>query len=308
MIASVGQGADCSLWAIEQFGKQQAQLTDHGGVPGCDDAPAWSPDGKRLVFRRTATDAAGAPLGVTWVVLDDPVRSRSRSTSAAPSPRRSPGSRGASSPTCDPPPGQPPALAVMNADGTGRRTLYSASGLIGSPCLVADRRPGRDRAAARRRQHRPRLGAGCGRRAERHHRHTRPIRVRPHLDLSGAAWRRWRTRAQCPCALPERASARTPEADLMRAAAVLGAGSPSSPAPFPPRRRPRAGGPRSPPASTARSGSPAARCRSRWSVGESRVQRAVGRHLRKPVRQGRSTSAVGPHGDHRPAPASPRAF
>ena len=66
---SVGHGADCTIWLMDRDGTHLRRLTDHGGAPGCDDAPAWSPDGKRLAFRRTVTDAAGSPRAISVLVV-----------------------------------------------------------------------------------------------------------------------------------------------------------------------------------------------------------------------------------------------
>ena len=128
VVASVGTGADCSLWATNQNGEKQVQLTDHGGAPGCDDAPAWSPDGERLVFRRTVTDAAGTPQSVRWLLLSmlggaaQPLDFGSVVPSAV---SWAPGPKLAYV--------RPGGLAVMNADGSGRRTVLSAAGVTGRP-------------------------------------------------------------------------------------------------------------------------------------------------------------------------------
>ena len=128
VVFSVGQGADCSLWASSQYGEHPLQLTDHGGAPGCDDAPAWSADGNRLLFRRTATDAAGAPVSARWLILDmvggtpRPVDFGAVTPSAV---AWGPGPRLAYL--------VPGALRVMNPDGTGRRTVLSSPGLTGRP-------------------------------------------------------------------------------------------------------------------------------------------------------------------------------
>src|SRR3954451_11227219 len=54
IVASVHVGADCELWVFGfSVTDPQRRLTDHGGGAGCDSAPAWSSDGKRIVFRRT---------------------------------------------------------------------------------------------------------------------------------------------------------------------------------------------------------------------------------------------------------------
>lgn len=115
---SVGQGSDCSLWASPQFGGRQVQLTDHGGAPGCDDAPTFSPDGNRLVFRGNGQWVLLSTLGATPQPLDFGAVIPS-AVAWGPGPKLAyvvPG-----------------ALAVMNPDGTGKRTLLKDPGLTGRP-------------------------------------------------------------------------------------------------------------------------------------------------------------------------------
>jgi hypothetical protein len=131
---SVGRGADCAIWVMGQYGDDLRRLTDHGGGPGCDDAPTWSPDGKRLAFRRTATDAAGDPRSIRVLVV--------RAAGGTPRPIKfgdtipfsfswAPGRKIAYVAAVDET--NIRYLAVVNPDGTGRRTLWRSPRLEGRP-------------------------------------------------------------------------------------------------------------------------------------------------------------------------------
>lgn len=136
VVFSVGHGADCSLWAADQFGKGQRQISDHGGAPGCDDAPAWGPGGKELAFRRTVTDAAGAPQSVRYLVLSDltgAARPLDLGTAPVSGFGWAPGRKLAYV--------AKGALTVVNEDGSGRRVVLRKAGLTGRPAWspLADR-------------------------------------------------------------------------------------------------------------------------------------------------------------------------
>lgn len=150
IVFSVGTGADCSLWVMSYDGSDQRQLTDHGATPGCDEAPAWSPQGTSVAFRRTQTDAAGKPTGVTYLIV--PASGGTPSPLSFPAPVEAfswaPGKE-----LVFLSPGGPatlPSLQTVNPDGSGERTILRASGLTGRPAWslgggsIAFTRRGRD--------------------------------------------------------------------------------------------------------------------------------------------------------------------
>jgi Tol biopolymer transport system component len=137
---SVGTGADCSLWVMGIAGTAQRRLTDHGGAPGCDDAPAWSPNGKSIAFERTATDTAGGPVGRTDLVVPAS-GGNPRALGFLAAPGAFSWSPGKQLVFISPPDNTGIAsLQVVNANGSGRRTIRRAADLTGRPVWS----PGRD--------------------------------------------------------------------------------------------------------------------------------------------------------------------
>jgi len=145
---SVGTGADCSLWVMRITGAAQRRVTDHGGAPGCDEAPAWSPDGKSIAFERTATDTAGDPLGRTDLVVAA-AGGIPRALGFLASPGGFSWSPGKQLVFISPPDGTGVAsLQVVNANGSGIRTILRSADLTGRPVWS----PGLDAIAFVRRQ------------------------------------------------------------------------------------------------------------------------------------------------------------
>lgn len=130
---SVGRAPDCSIWIADFEDWQPRALTDHGGRPGCDAAPAWSRDG-RLAFRRTLTDESGNVLTVEHMVMD---------ALAEPPHRLDFGPREPDTFSWDPgaqiafvvrdPVTGVASLDTMLEDGSARRTLLRSPGLAGRP-------------------------------------------------------------------------------------------------------------------------------------------------------------------------------
>ena len=126
IVASVHVGNDCELWVLDYSDPaKQRRLTDHGGGAGCDSAPAWSPDGKRVIFRRTT------PAGTSLMVVD--------AAGGTPAPLAlvaapisafawSPGSQLLLLIA-----GAPPALAAADVSGAHAHVLASDAGLTGTP-------------------------------------------------------------------------------------------------------------------------------------------------------------------------------
>jgi hypothetical protein len=137
---SVGSGADCTIWVMHLAGTGQRRLTDHGGTPGCDHAPVWSPDGRSVAFARTTTDAAGNPRSSAILIV--PAAGGTPRTlgflASATAFSWAPGKQivfvSAATPS------QPPSLRVANPDGSGMRTLLSSAALTDRPVWA----PGRD--------------------------------------------------------------------------------------------------------------------------------------------------------------------
>lgn len=138
VVASVHSGNDCELWVLDWGNDvtaadvvplEQRRLTDHGGGPGCDATPAWSLDGRRVVFRRITRDATGAIVDRPMVVP---------ATGGTPTPL---------SAITEPftafgwTPGRQlllltapsPQLVAVDPAGTHRRVLASDAGLTGVP-------------------------------------------------------------------------------------------------------------------------------------------------------------------------------
>ncbi|MDQ6805388.1 MAG: hypothetical protein M3065_10590 [Actinomycetota bacterium] len=137
IVFSVGSGADCSLWVSDESGKLR-RLTNHGGSPGCDSAPTWSPDDKSIAFHRELTDAAGVPTGGTNMVVSAAggtpralaVPSSVTAFSWAPGRKLvflSPGATGT------------PCLQAVNPDGSGPQTILCDGGLTGRPAWAPNR-------------------------------------------------------------------------------------------------------------------------------------------------------------------------
>jgi hypothetical protein len=142
IVFSVGSGADCSLWVAEGSGaraRAPRQLTDHGGAPGCDSAPVWSPDGRSIAFHRELTDAAGDPLGGTDMVVPAvggtprALNLPASATAFSWAPGRDLVFLSTAGPT-----GTLPCLETVKSDGIGQRTVLCAAGLTGRPVWAPD--------------------------------------------------------------------------------------------------------------------------------------------------------------------------
>jgi Tol biopolymer transport system component len=128
---SVGSGADCNVWVMDAFGAHKRRLTDHGQQPGCDAMPVWSPDGRRVDFRRTVTDATGRALSSAEYVVPATGGTPSRLPLAATlvsSFGWAPGRQ-----FLELTRGPHPVLQAVDANGNGVRALARADALVGTP-------------------------------------------------------------------------------------------------------------------------------------------------------------------------------
>lgn len=135
---SVGTGADCSIWLMDQFGHGQRQLTNQTASLECDDEPTWSPDGNFIVFRRTQMDASTQQTAVTYMVV--PATGGAPRTLNLPATVAglswAPGTQLAFISTAGP--NGLTSLQTANPDGSDDSSILTAFGLTGQPAWSPD--------------------------------------------------------------------------------------------------------------------------------------------------------------------------
>jgi Tol biopolymer transport system component len=132
---SARSGANCTLRAVRIDGSHPVVLTSG---PGCDSQPAWSPDGRQLLYRHTTFGPTGTVSSTEFRLLD--LKTGTTRTlsflAAASAVSWEPGKRLAVLATVD----GTPTLQTVGVDGRGLRTLARSTALTGRPAWspVAD--------------------------------------------------------------------------------------------------------------------------------------------------------------------------
>lgn len=133
---SVGTGAECSIWLMDQFGHAQQQLTNQTPGIGCDDEPAWSPNGALIAFRRTQMLAAGPQITYMMVPVAGGAPQALNLPAAISGFTWAPGQKIVFISPAGPQ--GLPSLQTVNSDGSGDQTLLTARGLTGRPSWSPD--------------------------------------------------------------------------------------------------------------------------------------------------------------------------